>query len=83
MLRTVGVGVKMRVLLVFVVMLVIRVVVRMLVLRAIGVSVLMGVFVALHKNPTSPSGEHGPARFSPQKRVEKALETSNRVRCPL
>ncbi len=56
MLRTVGVGVKMRVLLVFVVMLVIRVVVRMLVLRAIGVSVRMGVFVALHNSPSSPSG---------------------------
>ncbi len=49
-LRAVGMGVWMSVLLVFVFMLAIRVVVRMLVLRPIGMSVRMGVFVALHES---------------------------------
>ncbi len=49
-LRAVGMGVRMSVLLVVVFVLAIRVVVRMLVLRPIGVSVRMGVFVALHES---------------------------------
>ena len=49
-LRAIGMGVRMSVLLVFVFMLAIRVVVRMVVLRPIGMSVRMGVFVALHES---------------------------------
>jgi hypothetical protein len=49
-LGAIGMGVRMSVLLVFVFVLAIRVVVRMLVLRPIGVSVRMGVFVALHES---------------------------------